>query len=131
MTLNKDIESEVENLRKWKAGDAVTRRVYLEDSELQARIAKANESTIHERELYDKFIRLRERFIGNYKRLAELIVLYSRYLDMKFKQDQMASAFSRAGVSDVMTFEERFSSANEIKISIEECERKLDLLLES
>jgi hypothetical protein len=79
MILNKEIEAEAENLQKWVAGDHITMRVYHDESELQARLATANEAKLHEQKNYDKFLRTRERFLDNYEKLAEAIVLYRRY----------------------------------------------------
>jgi hypothetical protein len=129
--LNKDIESEVSNLKQWESGDDVMRRLYNDRGQFQERITKANELKLHEQNNYEKFIRLRERFVSNYEKLAEAIVTYGRYLDIKLKQDEMATAFSMAGASESMSFEERFSIATEFKIASEEWERKLDNLLKS
>ena len=129
--LNKDIELEVGNLKQWESGDDVMRLVYHDSSEFQERITKANDLKLREQNNYEKFIRLRERFVSNYEKLAEAIVTYGRYLDIKLKQDEMATAFSMAGASEVMSFEERLSIATEFKIASEEWERKLDNLLKS
>ncbi len=128
--LDKDIELAVENLKKWESEDGFFRD-HSSESELKERIAEAKASKTHGQKVNEKFIRLRERFIGNPKRLSEAILSYKRYLEVKLKQRQAASIFTNAVTSGVITFEEFLASANETMIILDECEKRLDMLLDS
>ena len=126
---NKDIELAVENLKQWESGDKVIKLSYRE-SELKENIIKANASKIHNQKVNEKFIRLRERFIGNPKSLSDAIASYKRYLEVKLQQKQDAFIFTNALTSGAMTFEEFQASANETMILLDECEKRLDILLD-
>ena len=129
--LKKDIDEAVENYNKWKSGDSVTLMVFHSEDELKDRINEAMASKKHAQEVNEKFIRLRERFIGNYKKLADAIFWYQRYLTLRLKQFENAAIYLGALNSGVVTFDEFVASANEGRIAIEESERRLDALLDS
>ena len=79
--LNKDIDIAVENYNKWQSDDKVILALNSAD-ELKGRINEAMASKKHAQEVNEKFIRLRERSIGNYKKLADAILWYKRHLGL-------------------------------------------------
>jgi hypothetical protein len=132
---------EVENYNKWQSGDRVISTLKSED-ELKDRINVVMASKKHAQEVNEKFIRLRERSIGNYKKLADALFWYKRYLSLRLNQFENAAIYSSALTSEGATFDERMTSvneqldefmasANEHRIAIEESERRLDALLDS
>jgi hypothetical protein len=127
--LDKDIETAVENFEKWQSGDKAMRFHYNEDG-IREKISKAQSLKRHEQEVNEKFIRLRERYIHNYKILAEAIIYYKKYLDVRLKQYTNASVFVNALTCGAITFEEFTASAFETKIVVDESEKQLDDLLE-
>lgn len=127
--LEKDVEEAVDGLRKWESGDRVIRGIRNE-KELKEEVSNAYERKTHEQRVNEKFIRLRERFADNPKKLSEAIIAYKRYLELKLKHGGNAFSAVSALTSGAISFDEFQSAANEGKIVIEECERRLDLLLE-
>lgn len=121
-----DIDSAVENLKKWQSNDRVVRTMCSED-EIMKNIDAAKAAKTHEEELHEKFIRLKERFIGDPSRLSESIVAYRRYLEVKLRQHQDATLFARTSGS--ISFDEMMAAAKETMIVLEENEKKLDVLL--
>ncbi len=130
VTLNKEINTKEEDYKNWKSGKQLALLSTSED-ELTQRIRDAIESKKHEQEVNEKFIRLRERSIGNYKKLAEAILWYKRYLSLKKRQSDHAQIYTGALSLGGMTFDEFVAAANEDRIAIEESERRLDILLNS
>jgi hypothetical protein len=128
--LNKRIDMEVENYNKWKSGDKVILTLRNED-ELKDSIDEAMASKKHEQEVNEKFLRLRERSIGNYKKLGDAIFWYKRYLSLRLNQFENATIYSNTLTGGVVTLDEFMASANEHRIAIEESERRLDALLDS
>jgi len=128
--LDKDIEEKFERLKKWESGDKVTRAGSTE-SEIKESIIAAEEWKTHEQKVNEKFIRLQERFIGNPKKLSETILSYRRYLEVELQDQTRAASITQSFLADAITYDEWISSANETRIIREECERRLDLLLDS
>lgn len=124
----KELSSAIERLEKWHSGDKVVRTVHSEEQVMEsinaAKAAKAREEKLHE-----KFLRLRERFIQDPNKLSESIVSYRRYLEVRLKWQQNAAMFGHAVTSGVMSFDEMMAVSKEATIVLEECERKLDILL--
>lgn len=77
----------------------------------------------HEEDLHRKYITLKERFINNYRKLAESIVIYQRYLDIKQNQMKMSR------IAHNLDFGSMRSMAMDTKAILDECERKIDFLL--
>jgi hypothetical protein len=123
-----DLDSAIEDYRKWQGGDKVLKTERTEE-EITKSIDTAKGSKAHEEELHEKFLRLRERFIGNPKKLSESIVVYRRYLDVKLKQLQDASSFANAVTSGAVSFDEMMATAKETMVVLEENERKLNIIL--
>jgi hypothetical protein len=129
-TLNKEIEAKEEDYTKWKSGTPVAVLSNSED-EFKQRIQEAMDPKKHEEEVYEKFIRLRERSVGNYKAFGKAILSYKRYLALLARQSEHANIYTGALSVGSTTFEEFSTAAKEDRIAIEESERQLDLLLNS
>ena len=125
----KDIDTAVENLKKWHAGGAI--RIIRSEEELNQRLKDAQLADEHEKEVYEKFVRLRERFFQNPKKISDSITTCKRYLEVRLKQRQGASLFTDALTSGSITFEAFEAAAKETKIILEENERNLDILLDN
>src|SRR5208283_6082614 len=126
--VDKDIGSAEENLKAWRSGDKVVRDFSSED-DLLKRINDTTAAKAHEKEVHEKFLRLRERFISDPKKLSESIVTYRRYLELKLHQCQGAESSTRALEVGAISFDEWMAEARETMIALEESERKLDALL--
>jgi len=127
--LNQDVDMGVENYNQWQSGD-ITLGLESGD-ELKDRINEAMASKKHAQEVNEKFIRLRERYLLNYKKSADPIFWYMTYLDLRLNQFENADIYSSALSIEGATFDEFVISANEQRIPIEENERRLDALLDS
>lgn len=129
--LEKDLNAAIENYSKWQAGDDTLRRFRAEE-EILKDVETAKREKAHEEEVHEKFLRARERFSGDRKRLSEAIAAYQRYLSIKVKQRQNASLFAIAVTSEgasLHDFDEMTAAARETMVALEENERKLDILL--
>jgi len=126
--LNKDIDMAVKDYSRWQSGDRVA---LCSEDELRKGIDEAMASKKHAQEVNDKFFRLRERYIVDYKKLGDPIFWYKRYLNLRLDQIGKASIYSSALTSGVATIDEFMASANEHRIAIEESEKRLDTLLDS
>jgi hypothetical protein len=128
IAVDNDVNSAVENYRDWQSGDKVLKDIRSEEEIIKS-VDTAREAKIHEEKVHEKFLRLRERFIGDPKKLSESIVAYRRYLRIKLKQRQDASLFANAVTSGAVGFDEMVAAANKTMVVLEEIERKLDMLL--
>lgn len=126
----KDVEEAIKNLEKYHAKDKVI-TTFSSENDLKARIKDAQAADQHEKEVYEKFMRCKERYIQNPKELSNAIVFYKRYLEVKLKQCQDGAIFANAVTSGAMTFEEFEAAAKQTMIILQENERKLDILLSS
>jgi hypothetical protein len=128
VAVDNDVNSAIDDYRKWQSGDEVLKTMRPEE-EITRSVDTAKGAKAHEEEVHEKFLRLRERFIGDPKKLSESIVAYRRYLGVKLKQRQDASLFANAVTSGVVSFDEMMAAAKETMVVLEETERKLDVLL--
>jgi hypothetical protein len=128
IAVEKDVGSAVENLEKWRFGDEAVRMVYSEN-EIMESVNTAKAEKAHEEEVYGKFLRLKERFVLNPNKLTESIVVYRRYLEVRWKQREDAAIFANAVTLGAMSFDEMMAAAQETMIVLEESEGKLDFLL--
>lgn len=126
--VGKDVNSAIEDYRKWQSGDKVLRDLRTEEEIIKS-VDTAKGAKIHEEELHDKFLQVRERFIGDHKKLSEGIVAYRRYLGVKLKQHRDASLFANAVTSGAVSFDEMVAAARETIVVLEENKKKLDVLL--
>ena len=126
--IDNDMDTAIEYYSKWQSGDKVLRALRTE-KELINNVDTAKGAKAHEEELHDKFLRVRERFIGDPKKLSEGIVAYRRYLGVKLKQRRDASLFANAVTSEAVSFDEMMAAARETIVVLEENEKKLDVLL--
>jgi len=125
---NKEVERCSNDYEKWKSGDSVLVDMYSE-GQCKNAIKGALEWKNHEQEVYEKFIRLRERSAGNYKKLGETISACMTYLNLREKVSQTRVTDMQAFSAGAITFAEFEASTNEGRIMIEEGERRLDVLL--
>jgi hypothetical protein len=126
--VDNDVDLANEDYRKWQSGDKVL-KIMRPKEEITKSVDSAKEAKAHEEEVHDKFLRLRERFIGDPKKLSESIVAYRRYLGAKLKQRQDASIFANAVTSGAVSFDDMVAAAKETMVVLEENERELDVLL--
>jgi hypothetical protein len=123
-----DVGSTVETLGKWQSGDKVTMTEHNED-EIMESINAAKAEKAHEEEVYGKFLRLRERYALNPKKLSESIVAYRGYLEDRFQHYQDEMLCASAATSGAFSFDEMMAARKKAMIVLEENERKLDILL--
>lgn len=126
--VDNDVASAIEDYSKWQSGDKVLRDMRTEE-EITKSLNTAKRTKAHEEEVHEKFLRCRERHIGDPKKLAESIVTYQRYLAAKLKQRQDATLCANAVTSVTVSFEEMMTSAKETMVVLKENEKKLDILL--
>ena len=128
--LDNDIQSAKEDLRYWKLGakDKV-RRLHASEEELVEAFKNAVEVKHREIKFYEKYVRLRERFFYDRKKLPEIFVAYERYLHLRIKHITDASYYLQMLDAGSIAIEEFKSAADESRIAIQESERKLDVLL--
>ena len=129
-SLDADINSAIDNFNKWEGGDKIL-AILNSEEDMKRAIHDAHESKKHFIEVKDKYIRLQERFLNNRTKLSETIRHYNRYLCIRIKQRNNAGTYSKLVELGGMTFEEALTKANETRIILNECERKLDVLLNS
>jgi hypothetical protein len=125
---DKDIDLDVEYLKKWQSGDGIV-KAYSSEDEIMERIKTTRAAKTHEEEVYGKFLRLRERYALNPKQLSESIVAYRRYLQVRFQHYENAMLCESAVTSGAFSFDEMMAARKEAMIILEENERKLDILL--
>ncbi|MGZ3636095.1 MAG: hypothetical protein ACXWMO_12745 [Syntrophales bacterium] len=126
--LERDVGTWVETWEEWQYGDKVV-RTQCRENDIMEHINAAKAAKAHEEEVYGKFLRLRERFILNPKKLADSIVAYRRYLQVALQHYQDAMLCASAVTSGAFSFDEMMAARKEIMIIMEENERKLDILL--
>lgn len=124
----REVDSALEDLKKWQSGDNVHRILGSEEEALE-RVKAAELAKAHEEEVYRKFLRLKERFIQDYIKLADSVTTYQRYLEVRLNQIQNGALFASGVTSGAISFEEMVASRNETFIILEENERKLDRFL--
>jgi E3 ubiquitin-protein ligase DOA10 len=126
--IEKDVGTWVETWEKWQSGDKVV-RTQCRENDIMEHVNAAKATKAHEEEVYGKFSRLRERFILNPKKLADSIVAYRRYLQVRLQHHEDAILCESAVTSGAFSFDEMMAARKEIMIIMEENERKLDILL--
>lgn len=124
----KCVSSAVENLGKWQSGDNVIRAIWTEDK-IKESIDAVKAAKAHEEEVYEKFLKLRERYALNPKKLSESIVAYRRYLEVRFQHYEDAMLCESAVTSGAFSIDELIAARKEAMIALEKNERKLDILL--
>jgi hypothetical protein len=124
----KCVASAVESLERWQSGDKVIRAIWTEDK-IKESINAAKAAKVHEEEVYGKFLRLRERYVLNPKKLSESIVAYRRYLQVRFQHYEDAMLCESAVTSGAFSFDEMMAARKKAMIALEKNERKLDILL--
>jgi hypothetical protein len=129
--IEKNLDSWVETLEKYRSGDKIVRTEIGDENEIMKRYHEAKAEKTHEEEMYGKFLRLRERFFYplNPEKLTQSVMLYQRYLKIKLQQRQNASIYGDAIIMGAMSFDEIKALADETKIILDDCEEKIDILL--
>lgn len=122
--IESEIESSLENLKKYQSGEKKTCMPHYEDR-MHERIKDAELDKTHEEEVYSKFLRLKERFIQDYIKLADSVTTYQRYLEVRLNRIQYAAIIASGAIRP----EEIVALNNKTLIILEENERKLDTLL--
>jgi hypothetical protein len=126
--LERDVGTWVETWEKWQSGDKAV-RTQCRENDIMEHLNAAKAAKAHEEEVYGKFLRLRERFILNPKKLADSIVAYRRYLQVGLQHHEDAILCASAVTSGAFSFDEMMAARKEIMMILEENERKLDILL--
>jgi len=72
-------------------------------------VNRAKKARDHEREVNDKFLRLRIRFPNDFKKQAESVAAYRAYLRFRLYKEEFTSAAGFAGTVAEMSPEERFA----------------------
>jgi hypothetical protein len=126
--LEKDVGSWVETLEEWHSGDEVIRTEHRENEILES-INAAKATKAHEEEVYGKFLRLRERFVLNPKKLSASIVAYRSYLQVRLQHHEDAMLCACAVTAGAFSFDDMMAARKKIMIIMKENERKLDILL--
>ena len=124
----KDVGSWVDTWEEWQSGDKVVRTMYREN-DIMEHINAAKAAKAHEEEVYGKFLRLRERFILNPKKLSASIVAYRRYLQVRLQHHEDAILCACAVTAGAFSFDDMMVARKKIMIIMKENERKLDILL--
>jgi len=129
----RDLESAIERYNSSKSENSPFPSTGEEQREQVHSAMKARD---HEREVNDKFLRLRIRFPKDLKKQAESAAAYRAYLRFRVYKEEFASTAELVGTVAKMSPEERFAyhqekyeEARRIRIALEEIEKKLDALL--
>lgn len=122
----RDYDEVLEYLKKSQSDDK-PHPLSVSEEEWRKRVKHAELYKSHEEEVYSKFLRLRERFINNYIKLAESITTYQRYIDVRLSQINWQMLLRQCSHKEISL--EIMASINETTIILEENERKLDNLL--
>jgi hypothetical protein len=128
-----DLESAIEHYDDWKS--EITLFPSSAEEQLE-RVEKAKKARDHEREINDKFLKLRIRFPNNFQKQAESVAAYRAYLRLRLYKEEFASQAARAGTAADMSPEERlahhqeqYEEARKLVVALEESEKRLDALL--
>lgn len=131
--VEKDLELEIERYNNRKSEKSPFPSTEEEQREPVNRAKRARD---HERELNDRFLRLRIRFPDDFKKQAESIAAYRAYLRFRLYKEEFSSTAALIGSDAGMSQEERlayhqeqYEEARKILIALEESEKKLDALL--
>jgi hypothetical protein len=129
----RDLESAIERYNERKSEESPFPST--EEEQLE-QVNRAKMARNHEREVNDKFLRLRIRFPNDYQKQAESVAAYRAYLRLRFYQEEFAASAALVGTGADVSPEERFAThqeqyeeARKILIALEESEKRLDALL--
>lgn len=128
--MEKDEAESIEMYKKFKSGDTVSIDFYSED-DFKKRTQAAIDAKNHEKEMRDKMIRLNERYISDINKLVEMAVNFDRYFTVSLQICMDAEYNTNSFMNDSMTFDKWTSAANESRIIKEECQRRIDAMLNS
>lgn len=128
-----NLEAAIERYNSGKSGNPP---LPLTDAEQFKEVESARKARDHEREVNDKFLRLRIRFAHDLEKQAESVAAYRAYLRLRLYREEFASAAAPVGAGAGMSPEERlalhqeqYEEARKIAVAVEESEKKLDALL--
>ena len=106
------------------------------EEEQLKQVDRAKRGRDRERDINDKFLRLRIRFPNDLKKQAAAVAAYRAYLRLRLYKEDFASTAAPAGTGADMSPEgrlayhqEQYEEARKIVIALEECEKKLVALL--
>lgn len=129
----RDLESAIESYNGGRSDDSPSSS---SDKARREQVDAAREARDHEREVNDKFLRLRIRFAHDLKKQMESAAAYRAYLRLRLYKEEFASREPPAGAAtetspeDRLAYhQERYEEARKIAVALEESEKKLDALL--
>jgi hypothetical protein len=128
-----DLESAIEGYNKWNSENSPFPST---EAEQLGQVNRAKQARDHEREVNDKFLRLRIRFANDLEKQAESVAAYRAYVRFRLCKEEFASRAALAGTGADLSPDERlarhqqqYEEARKIAVAVEECEKKLDALL--
>jgi hypothetical protein len=129
----KDLETAIEH---YNSGKTEGSTVPPAEEGLLEQVNRTRRIRDHEREINDKFLRLRMRFPSDFKKQAESVAAYRAYLRVRLYQEEFASKAGLAGTAAGTPPEERFAlhqeqyeEARKLLVALEESENRLNALL--
>jgi hypothetical protein len=129
----RDVESTIEYYNNWVSENSSFPSTEEEQREQVTRAKKARD---HEREINDKFLKLRIRFSNDFKKQAESVAAYRTYLRLRLYKEDFAFQATRVGTTAAMSPEDRlayhqeqYEEARKLVVALEESEKRLDALL--
>lgn len=104
--------------------------------DLLEQVNRARRIRDHEREVNDRFLRLRIRFPSDLGKQGEAVAAYRAYLRLRLYQEEFAAKADLAGGTAVLPPEERlarhqeeYEEARKLLVALEESEKRLGALL--
>lgn len=129
----RDLESTIERHDSCRSGSSPFPAT---QEELLEQVNSARRARDHEREVNDKFLRLRIRYPNDFRKLADAVAAYRAYLRLRLYKEGFPPAAAGAGaVADASPDErlslhqERYEEARRLVVALEESEKRLDALL--
>jgi len=129
----RDLESAIEHYDGCRSENSPSPST---DEQQLEQVHGAKKARDHEREVNDKFLRLRIRFPNDLEKQAESVAAYRAYLRFRLYKEEFASTAALVGTVTDMSPEERlayhqeqYEEARRIAIALDEIEKRLDALL--
>lgn len=123
--LKKDVDESVDNLNNYE--NNVFFKIISTRDDVENSLKMAKENLSYMVGLNEKFIKLKEKFVLNNKKLAEAIVLYDRFFQLYESRNAYCYLFyMNTGESS----EEKRESLNEMNARLEQAEKNIEKLLE-
>lgn len=127
---NTELNTAIKNLQEWQSGNASKiMQMATDEHNLIENVTEAKKRKEHEVEIYYRYLKLKERFVYDRKKLAEAILSYDRCLSLKLEQISAGDRYVSMLEGNAITMDKFIESGNEMRIAIQESERRLDVLL--